>query len=82
MFWWLLGAIAACALITVVVSGIIDKEKAKKKMAENQMKNAIVEAVNKNTNEVKLKDLGSGQEMVIQGDGVSSELRVGLKLYS
>lgn len=81
MFWWLVGALCVGAIITVVVIGEITKAKAKQKMAENGLKNAMVEAVYHNTNEVKLKDLDSGQEMMVQGDGISSELRVGTKIY-
>lgn len=81
MWWWLLGALCVGALITVSVVGTINKEKARQKLQQNQMNDAIVEAVNRNTNEVKLKDLKSGQEMLIQGDAVSSELRVGSKIY-
>lgn len=77
------GSAAVCALIEVIVEGIITKRKAQEKARQQEdMKDAFVEMVNKNTNEVKLKDMKSGKSFTMRGDGIADEVRVGMKLFS
>lgn len=82
--WRLIGGLLLSALAigatVYVVKGIIDKKKARQKMAEAKMKAAIVKMAQNDT--VKLEDLYSDEEIEIKGDGISSDIQVGDVIYA
>ena len=84
--WGLLGRILIGALIAgaavVIIKGIIDERKLKEKMRERNIKRALIEQVDRTNNKVKLKDLDSSEYTEFEGEGISSDIRAGQKLYA
>ena len=72
----LLGAAA------YVVKGIIDKRKLQEAMKANDFQEAFIEMVDRNAKKVKLKDLRRGKTLEVTGDGISSDIHEGDKIYA
>lgn len=84
--WGLIGRILLGTLIAgaaiVIISGIIDERKLREKMRERNIKRALIEQVDRTNNKVKLKDLDSSEYTEFEGEGISSDIRQGQKLYA
>jgi len=82
IFLGALALLAAGAVAYVVVDGIITKRKLQEEMKKKNVKKALVQAVNRTNNVVKLKDLDSDDVLEIKSDdGIDSDIRVGDKIY-
>lgn len=75
------AAVAAVGAIVIVIQGIITRDKIKSELENRNTKDAIIEEINNCTNVVTLKELESGNRIEIQGDGISSDIKIGDVIY-
>ena len=75
------AAAAAVASLVIYISGSITRSKLHNKLSENNVKSALIEAIDYCDNVVKLKDLSNGNEIEVRGDDVSYELDEGERIY-
>ena len=75
------AATAAVASLVIYISGSITRSKLRDKLSENNVKSALIKAIDYCDNVVKLKDLSNGNEIKVRGDDVSYELNEGEKIY-
>ena len=84
--WRLIGGILAAVLVAgvtaYVVKGIIDKRKLQQAMRDKEIREALIDTVDRYAHKVKLKDLKSGKYLEVQGDDVSSEIHQGDRIYA
>ena len=84
--WRLLGGLLAAALVAgvaaYVVKGIIDKRKLQQAMRDNEIRDALIDTVDRYAHKVKLKDLKNGKYLEVTGDEVSSEIYEGLRIVA
>ena len=84
--WRLLGALLlgaiAVGVTAYVVKGIIDKRKLQQAMRDNEIRDALIDTVDRYAHKVKLKDLKNGKYLEVQGDEVSSEIYEGLRIVA
>lgn len=84
--WRLLGGILAALFVAgvtaYVVKGIIDKRKLQQAMRDNEIREALIETVDRYAHKVKLKDLKNGKHLEVQGDEISSEIHEGLRIVA
>lgn len=75
------AAVTAVAAIVVYVTGSITRAKLREKLRDNNMKDAIITAIDRCDNVVKLKDLTSDKELEVHGDDVDYDVVKGNKIY-
>lgn len=84
--WDLIGKILIGALIAgvaaVVIKGIIDERKLREEMRQRNIKRALVSNIDRSNNKVKLKDLDSDEYTEFEGEGISSDLHEGQRIYA
>ncbi len=84
--WRLLGGILAALFVAgvtaYVVKGIIDKRKLQQAMRDKEIREAMIETIDKYAHKVKLKDLKSGEHLEVQGEGVSSDIYEGQRIVA
>lgn len=84
--WRLLGGIVAALFVlgvtAYVVKGIIDKRKLQQAMSDNEIRDAIIDTVDRHARKVKLKDLKKDKYLEVQGEGISDEIYEGLKIVA
>lgn len=84
--WRLLAGIVAALFVAgvtaYVVKGIIDKRKLQQAMRDNDVREALIDAVDRYARKVKLKDIRSGKYLDVKGDEVSSEIHQGDRIYA
>lgn len=73
---------AAAGIISVVIKGVINKQKVQEQMRSSNVSNFLVEAINNSNNQVKLKDLDTDQEYMYEGEGISEEIYEGEVIYA
>lgn len=79
----LLAAAAAAAVATIViyVSGTITRPKMKEKLRDNDIKDAVIRAIDRCNNVVTLEDMDSDKTLEIHGDDVDYGLDEGDRIY-
>lgn len=77
----LLEAVLAVGFIVATVAEFITKRILKKQMSNNELNSAVIEAVDRCRNVVKLKDLDSSKVLEIHGEGIDSDICEGDRLY-
>lgn len=84
--WRLLGALLlgaiAVGVTAYVVKGIIDKRRLQQAMRDNEIRDALIDTVDRYAHKVKLKDLKNGKYLEVQGDDISSEIHEGLRIVA
>lgn len=84
--WKLLGGIVAALFVlgvtAYVVKGIIDKRKLQQAMRDNEIRDAIIDTVDRHARKIKLKDLKKDKYLEVQGEGISDEIYEGLKIVA
>lgn len=75
--WIIAGLIAAVAVTVIVVSGIIDKQKLKDEAEKLGIEKAVVDRADHCENIVRFRDLSTGVQYDVKGDGISNEITVG-----
>ena len=64
------------------IKGIIDKRKIQEVMRAKDIQKVVIEAVYRGAKKVKLKDIRRGSSLEIEGDGISSEIHEGMRIYA
>lgn len=85
MLGFILGAATVLtigAAVICYVNGKINKEKVKEQMRLKKIKNAFVSKVDRCNNTVKMTDLESGNEIIIQGDDISYNIYESQTIYA
>ncbi len=80
MIGWIIAGLLAASVLVIVISGIIDRQKIKEALKGEGFKEAIVESVDKTENRINVKDFLSGKKCQIEGDGISDEIRQGIRI--
>lgn len=78
MIGWIVGGLltaVVAGMIYYTVSGMIQKQNLRNVMQKEEIKNAVVELINRTTNEVTLKDLLSEKRVQISGEGIASDIK-------
>lgn len=78
MLGWIIAGLLLAGAITIVISGIITREKAQQKLEERGVKNAIVEKINECSNTLSIKDLDDDKTYELKGDDISDEFYEGM----
>ena len=76
------AALLLGGLAVYVVKGIIDKRKIQEAMRDKGIQEGIIESVYRSAKKVKLKDVKRGSSIEIEGDGISSEIHEGMRIYA
>lgn len=80
MIGWIIGGmiVATTAMVIVIkVKGIIDRQKLREEMREREIKNAVIEQVNRCENVVRVKDMDTGIQYDVKGNDISNGITVG-----
>ena len=84
--WDTLFKIGAALLIgglaVYTIKGIIDKRKIQEAMRDKGIQEGIIESVYRSAKKIKLKDVKRGSSIEIEGDGISSEIHEGMRIYA
>ena len=70
-----MAGLVGAAVITIVVRGLITRQRLKEELARQGLKEAIADAVDRCTNVVDLRDLETGNRVQVKGDGISYDVR-------
>ena len=75
------ATVATVATIVIYVSGTITRSKLKEKLRDNDIEDAMIEAIDHCDNVVTVKDMDSDKTLEIHGDDVDYELDEGYRIY-
>ena len=77
-----MAAALVAGVAAYVVKGIIDKRKLQQAMRDNEIRDALIDTVDRYAHKVKLKGLKNGKYLEVTGDEVSSEIYEGLRIVA
>ena len=82
MLGWILLGLLCATTVVVVISGTITKSRIRDTMNEQDIKEAVITAIDTCENKVRLEDVNSGKVLELQGDGVAYELNERGRIYA